>query len=154
MWKTDFKRSEPDPSNFFSCPLLNTLFQFHCVKSVHIRSYFGPHFLAFGLNTERYFVSLHIQSECVRIQSECRKIRARNYSVFGHFLRSVFRSNIFNIMGILENDILYSISITPKKVKGHMLNLFLSIYHLLVRQILPWKLSKEVLNYWLQILKF
>ena len=100
----------------------------------------GRYFPAFGLNTERYEVSL-------RIQSECGKIRARNYSVFGHFLRSVFRSNIFNIMGILEKDILYSISITLKKVKGHMLNLFLSIYHLLVRQVLPWKLSKEVLNY-------
>ena len=26
----------------------------HCVKSVRIRSYSGPHFPAFGLNTERY----------------------------------------------------------------------------------------------------
>ena len=26
----------------------------HCVKSVCIRNYSGPHFLAFGLNTERY----------------------------------------------------------------------------------------------------
>ena len=42
----------------------------HCVKSVRIRSYSGPHFLAFGLNTERYSLSL-------RIQSECRKIRIR-----------------------------------------------------------------------------
>ena len=25
----------------------------HCVKSVHIWSYHGPHFPAFGLNTER-----------------------------------------------------------------------------------------------------
>ena len=25
----------------------------HCVKSVHDRSYSGPHFSAFGLNTER-----------------------------------------------------------------------------------------------------
>ena len=37
----------------------------------------GPHFAAFGLNTERYEVSL-------RIQSECRKTRTRNDSVFGH----------------------------------------------------------------------
>ena len=34
------------------------------MKSVHIRSYSGPHFLAFGLSTERY-------------------------SEYGHFLRSV-----------------------------------------------------------------
>ena len=31
-----------------------------CVKSVCIWSYTGPHFPAFGLNTERYFVSRRI----------------------------------------------------------------------------------------------
>ena len=36
----------------------------HSVKSVRIRSYSGLHFHAFGLNTERYRVSLRIQSEC------------------------------------------------------------------------------------------
>ena len=35
---------------------------FHCVKSVRIRSYSGPHFPAFRLNTGRYGVSLRIQS--------------------------------------------------------------------------------------------
>ena len=49
----------------------NTLFcDLHQVKSVHIRSYSGPYFPAFELNTERYGVSL-------RIQSKCRKIRTR-----------------------------------------------------------------------------
>ena len=33
------------------------------------RSYSGPHFPAFGLNTERCGVSLHIQSECGKMQS-------------------------------------------------------------------------------------
>ena len=44
----------------------------------------GPYFPAFGLglNTERYEVSL-------RIQSECGKMRTRNYFVFGHISRSV-----------------------------------------------------------------
>ena len=42
----------------------------HCVKSVRILSFSGPYFPAFGLNTERYGVSL-------RIQSECRKKRTR-----------------------------------------------------------------------------
>ena len=41
----------------------------------------GPYFPAFGLNMERYKVSL-----C--IQSECGKIRTRNNSVVGHFSRS------------------------------------------------------------------
>ena len=35
----------------------------HCAKSVRVRSYFGPYFPAFGLNT--------------RIQSECEKIQTR-----------------------------------------------------------------------------
>ena len=38
-------------------------FVFHCLKSVHIRSYSGPHFPEFRLNKERNSVSLHIQSE-------------------------------------------------------------------------------------------
>ena len=41
----------------------------------------GPYFPVFGLNKERYSVSL-------RIQSECGKIRTRRNSVFRHFLRS------------------------------------------------------------------
>ena len=36
----------------------------HCVKSVHVWSYSGLHFPAFGLNTEWYGVCLPIQSEC------------------------------------------------------------------------------------------
>ena len=41
--------------------------QKHCVKSVRIRSYSGPYFPAFAINTERYFVSLRINSECGKI---------------------------------------------------------------------------------------
>ena len=40
------------------------------VKNVRIRSYSSLYFPTFGLNTERYGLSL-------RIQSECRKIRTR-----------------------------------------------------------------------------
>ena len=39
------------------------------MKSVRIRSFSGPYFLTFGLNTERYGVSLHMQSECGKIQT-------------------------------------------------------------------------------------
>ena len=53
----------------------------HCVKSVQIRSFCGPYFPAFGLHTEGVSPS---------IQSECRKIRTRKNSVFGHFSRSGF----------------------------------------------------------------
>ena len=39
---------------------INTHDNYHCVKSVRIRSYSGPQFPTFGLNTGRYSVSLRI----------------------------------------------------------------------------------------------
>ena len=56
-------------------------FSLNCVKSVQIRSFFSPYFPVFELKTERYSVSL-------RIQSECGKIRTRKNSIFGNFSRS------------------------------------------------------------------
>ena len=42
----------------------------HSVKSVHIRSYSGPYFPTFGLNTEKYYVSLRIQCEPGKIRTK------------------------------------------------------------------------------------
>ena len=39
------------------------------MKSVRIRSFSSPYFPAFGMNTKRYSVSLHIQSKYVKIQT-------------------------------------------------------------------------------------
>ena len=39
------------------------------MKSVHIRSFSGLYFHSFRLKTERYGVSLRIQSECGKIQT-------------------------------------------------------------------------------------
>ena len=39
----------------------------HCEKIVRIRSFSGPYFPTFGLNTESYSVSLRSQSECGKI---------------------------------------------------------------------------------------
>ena len=50
----------------------------------------GPYFPAFRLNTERYEVS-------VRIQSECGKIRTRKNFVFGHISRSDNGSSILKL---------------------------------------------------------
>ena len=36
----------------------------HCIQSARIRSFSGPYFPSFGPHTERYEVSLCIQSEC------------------------------------------------------------------------------------------
>ena len=41
----------------------------HYLKSVRIRCFSGPYFPVFGLNTERYRVSLHIQSEYGKIRT-------------------------------------------------------------------------------------
>ena len=49
--------------------LLRVIGHLHCLKSVRIWSFSGPHIPAFGLNTERYSASLQIQSECGKIQT-------------------------------------------------------------------------------------
>ena len=54
---------------FFDLNQYNLGSNYHRVKSVRIRSFFGPYFAAFGLNTERYFLSLRIQSECGKIRT-------------------------------------------------------------------------------------
>ena len=54
----------------------------HYVKSVLIRSYSGPYFPAFGLNTKRYGVSLRIQSECGKIQTRITPNTDTFYAVF------------------------------------------------------------------------
>ena len=54
-------------------------------------NFFGPYFPAFGLNTERYEVS-------VRIQSECGEIQTRKDSVFGHISHSLVFDQIQSLM--------------------------------------------------------
>ena len=44
----------------YQCLFTGKVLALHCVKCVRIRSYSGPHFPAFRLNTERYSVSLRI----------------------------------------------------------------------------------------------
>ena len=43
---------------------------YHCVRSVRIRSYSGPYFPAFGLNTERYGVNRKMQENADQNNSE------------------------------------------------------------------------------------
>ena len=67
--------------------MFSTCYSNDCVKSVHIRSYSGPHFPAFGLNTERYFVSLRIQYS-VRMRENAEQ----NNSEYGHFSRCEYHA--------------------------------------------------------------
>ena len=64
-------------------PLVAVLSYFHCVKSVCVRSYSGPHFPAFRLNTERYGVSLRIQSECGKMWTRITPNSDTSHAVFG-----------------------------------------------------------------------
>ena len=54
----------------------------HCVKSARIWSFSGPHFPAFGQNTERY-------GEYLRIQYNCGKIRTRKTPNTGTFYAAI-----------------------------------------------------------------
>ena len=53
-------------------------FSYHCKKSVRIRNFYGPYFLAIRLNMEIYRVNIYIQSEC-------RKMRGRKVPNTEHF---------------------------------------------------------------------
>ena len=78
---------------------INKAIDKHCVKSVHIWSFSGPYFHAFGLNVARYYVSTLIQFNCGK------KLRIETYSVhmwentdqknsvYGHFSRSESHAN-------------------------------------------------------------
>ena len=78
----------------------------------------GPYFPAFGLITERYEVSL-------RIQSECRKIQTRKNSVFGHFSRSGFLTKIRVKAPMKQNRyIVIGIDISDKNFFGTFKNFF------------------------------
>ena len=75
----------------------NVGFQFHGFiqhyeKSACIRIYSGPHFHAFGLNTERYFV--------FRYSVRMREIVDQNNSEYGHFLRSASSAIIIVVITI------------------------------------------------------
>ena len=64
-----------EEDNWYRLPLSirqvkHRIINHHCVKSVCIRSYSGPYFPAFGLNTEKYGVSLRIQCECEKIRTK------------------------------------------------------------------------------------
>ena len=56
----------------------------HCVKSVRIRNYSGPHFPAFGPNMES-----RISPYSVRMREKTNQ----NNSEYGHFLRGEYLSN-------------------------------------------------------------
>ena len=83
--------------------------EIHCVKSIRSRSFSGPFFLTFGLNTKRYGLSLLIQSECGKIRTR----KTPNTDTFHAVILNrkleniycLFPENIYRIkMSLLIND--------------------------------------------------
>ena len=69
------------------------------MKSVRIRSYSGPYFSAFGLNTERYGVSLRIQFECGKMRT---RITPNTDTFYGVDLPQVKWYSISSMKNILD----------------------------------------------------
>ena len=88
------------PSFFFRRNAVRHLWDScHCVKSGRIRSFSGPYLTAFGLNTERYCVSLRIQSKSGNA--------GQKHSEYGQFSRIVYYLKSAVVKGIgrlLENQ--------------------------------------------------
>ena len=72
--------------NFFIDSFQIIVNGYHYVKIFRIRSYFGPHFPAFGLNTERYGVSLRIQSESGKMRTRITPNTDTFHAVYHHDL--------------------------------------------------------------------
>ena len=90
-----------------------------CPKSTLLMYYgviSGPYFPVFELNTEIEYGNL-------RIQSEYRKIRTRNNSVFGHFSRSAGNASK-NVLNETRQIIyfLYNAKGIAKKVYNNIIN--------------------------------
>ena len=92
FWSSNYTNGKKKKANMFF--FISQPNQLHCVKSVRIQSYSSPYFPVFGLNTERYLVSLRIQSECGKIlRISPYSVRMwentdQNNSKYGQFLRS------------------------------------------------------------------
>ena len=75
--------------------LENARNDYHCVKSVHIRSYSGPYFPAFELNTERYGVFLRIHSEFGKMRTRITPNTDTFHAVhFIHFRGTFFQAHL------------------------------------------------------------
>ena len=88
----------------------------HTVKRVRIRSYSGPYFPAFGLNTERYRVSLRIQSECGKIRTRTTPNTDTFYAV--NISNSVMIFSFFNCdLTVFRNEL---------KIRSHLFKFIVS----------------------------
>ena len=66
----------------------------NCMKSVRVWSFSGPYFPAFGMNTEKYGVSLSIQSKCG-------EIRTRKPDTFHTVINTLIYTTKFDFFSLL-----------------------------------------------------
>ena len=94
----------------------------YTVKSVRIRSYSGPYFPAFGLNMERYSVSLRIQSECGKMRTRVSPNGDTSYAVC--YIVSITDLKSMQILGNVNSiHQLYYIGLSSKVIiEGPHLN--------------------------------
>ena len=106
------------------------------VKSVRIRSYSGPYFPTFGINAERYRISLRIYSECGKMQTRITPntdtfhavpwvslIVGGWVDVIGGY-RSVCNYSMTNIVTVFASDILHHMFSILWKLK-HLYHTFI-----------------------------
>ena len=101
LWLSDvFKGYRNRPLAWNGSTMTFLLYNNCRVKSVHIRSFSGPYFPAFGLNIEKCSVSLRIQSECTKIRTRktpnidtfytVNKLCQRNFLISQFFFVNIF----------------------------------------------------------------
>ena len=73
------------------------VFKDHCVKSAKYGVFSGPYFPAFGLNTERYGVSPHIQSESGKIKTRITPNMDTFHAVTGLYINEDFSKETLKI---------------------------------------------------------
>ena len=69
----------------------------NCMKSVRIQSLSGSYFSAFGLNTERYGVSVCIQSKCGNKRSRKTPSTDTSYADFSFWMNAIHYYNLIYI---------------------------------------------------------
>ena len=69
----------------------------NCMKSVRIQSLSGSYFSAFGLNTERYGVSVCIQSKCGNKRSRKTPSTDTSYADFFFWMNAIHYYNLIYI---------------------------------------------------------
>ena len=104
----------------------NMMTLLHCVKSVRIRSYSGPHFPAFKMNTERYSVSLCFQSNCGKMWTRITPNTDTLCTVLIFTLLNIWKSIWYFIRGEVNGEI-YQRRFSKYPLRGYFLPLCIAL---------------------------